>query len=63
MQMKVATKMKKILLIIIPLFLFSCAQDSQEKYDLKSPCVSAEIIDNDNFDTPCVRRSVNRSVI
>ena len=55
--------MKNFLLILMSVLISSCAQDSQEKYDLKSPCVAAEI-ESTNFDTPCTdRQPVNKGVI
>ena len=44
--------MKYVYVILVLLMVQGCAEDDGEKYELKSPCVSA---DTDN-DAPCQKR-------
>jgi hypothetical protein len=52
----------KYLLVIMSVFLLQgCAADSDEKYDLKSPCVSAD--QDGGKANPCQRRRpVNQGI-
>ncbi|MDA0781472.1 MAG: DUF2706 domain-containing protein [Rickettsiales bacterium] len=51
--------MKYIYVVLMLLFIQGCAKDDSAKYDLKSPCVSA---DTDN-DAPCQKRSPKNQAI
>lgn len=53
--------MKFLFIVVSVLLLQSCAQGSAEKYDLKSPCVSADT--GDGKANPCQRRRpVNQDI-
>ena len=46
-------------MILVVFFIQGCAEDSHEKYELKSPCVSAET----GKEAPCQkRRPVNQGI-
>jgi hypothetical protein len=51
--------MKYVVLLLMVFFVQGCAEESAEKYELKSPCVSADT----DKDAPCQRRRpVNQGI-
>lgn len=48
-----------LVLLLALIYLHGCTDNNPDKYELKSPCSSADIDGQDNAQSPCKRRPAN----